>query len=63
MLGATYGHIYQTLREGNYAPYNFLTIFSDGLIAVWLLGLLYLYYRSGGFNVSASAKPKSPQRL
>src|SRR5262249_61427760 len=35
MLGATYGHIYQTLHEGNYAPYNFLTIFSDGFIAVW----------------------------
>jgi hypothetical protein len=63
MLGATYGHIYQTLRDGNYAPYNFLTIFSDGFIAVWLLGLLYLYYRSGGFNASASAELKSPQRL
>ena len=50
MLGATYGHIYQTLREGNYAPYNLLTIFSDGFIALWLLGLLYLYYRSGGFK-------------
>ena len=50
MLGATYGHIYQTLREGNCAPYNFLTIFSDGIIAIWLLGLLYLYYRSGGFK-------------
>jgi hypothetical protein len=50
MLGATYGHIYQTVREGNYAPYNFLTIFSDGFIALWLLGLLYLYYRSGGFK-------------
>src|SRR5436309_8683133 len=46
MLGATYGHIYQTLHEGNYAPYNFLTIFSDGFIAVWLLVLLYLYCRS-----------------
>jgi hypothetical protein len=63
MLGATYGHIYQTLREGNYAPYNFLTIFSDGFIALWLLGLLYLYYRSGGSNAKASAKLKSPQRL
>ena len=50
MLGATYGHLYQTLREGNYAPYNFLTIFSDGFIAVWLLVLLYLYYRAGGFQ-------------
>jgi hypothetical protein len=59
MLGATYGHVYQTLREGNYAPYNFLTIFSDGLIAIWLLGLLYLYYRSGGFNAGAPATLKS----
>ena len=50
MLGATYGHLDQTLREGNYAPYNFLTIFSDGFIAVWLLVLLYLYYREGGFR-------------
>jgi hypothetical protein len=59
MLGATYGHVYQTLREGNYAPYNFLTIFSDGFIAIWLLGLLYLYYRAVGFNSAASAKLKS----
>jgi Family of unknown function (DUF6790) len=50
MLGATYGHLDQTLREGDYAPYNFLTIFSDGFIAVWLLVLLYLYYREGGFR-------------
>jgi hypothetical protein len=62
MLGATYGHIYQTVQEGNYAPYNFLTIFSDGIIAVWLLGLLYLYYRAGGFNAEASAALKSAQR-
>jgi hypothetical protein len=41
MLGATYGHIRDTLLAGNYAPYNFLTIFSDGFIAVWLLVLLY----------------------
>jgi hypothetical protein len=34
MLGATYGHIRQTVLEGNYAPYNFPTIFSDGFIAV-----------------------------
>ena len=50
MLGATYGHLDQTLREGDYAPYNLLTIFSDGFIAVWLLVLLYLYYREGGFR-------------
>jgi hypothetical protein len=29
MLGATYGHIRQTVIEGDYAPYNFFTIFSD----------------------------------
>ena len=50
MLGATYGHIRETVLKGDYAPYNFLTIFSDGFIAVWLLVLLYLYYRQGGFR-------------
>ncbi len=50
MLGATYGHIREMVVEGNYAPYNFLTIFSDGFIGVWLLVLLYLYYRQGGFR-------------
>ncbi len=50
MLGAAYGHVHQTLAEGNYAPYNFLTIFSDGFIAVWLLLLLYLCHRWGGFQ-------------
>jgi hypothetical protein len=50
MLGATYGHIRDTVLAGNYAPYNFLTIFSDGFIAVWLLVLLYLNYRQGGFR-------------
>jgi len=53
MLGATYGHIYQTLHEGDYAPYNFLTIFSDGFIAVWLLVLLYLCHRWGGMEKRA----------
>ena len=59
MLGATYGHLYQTLREGNYAPYNFLTIFSDGFIAVWLLVLLYLYWRWVGFNSRIKSAGKS----
>ena len=52
MIGATYGHIVQTLREGNYAPYNFLPIFTDGFIAIWLLILLYLHYRWVGFQNS-----------
>src|SRR5262245_33986366 len=50
MFGATYGHIVQTVHEGNYAPYNFLTIFSDGFLTVWLLILLYLYHRWVGFQ-------------
>jgi len=50
MLGAAGGHIYQTVTAGNYAPYNFLMIFSDGFIAIWLLVLLYLYHRYGGFS-------------
>ena len=50
MSGATYIHIYHTVREGNYAPYNFLTIFSDGFVTVWLLILLYLYHRWVGFH-------------
>ena len=47
MLGATYGHIRHTVLEGDYAPYNFLTIFSDAFIAIWLLVLPWLYWRSG----------------
>src|SRR5262249_1604394 len=47
-------HIDQTMHEGNYAPYNFLTIFSDGFITVWLLILLYLYHRWVGFQNQVS---------
>jgi len=54
MLGATYGHIRQTVLEGDYAPYNFLTIFSDGFIAVWLLALLWLYWRSADSSPSTA---------
>jgi hypothetical protein len=54
MLGAAYGHIHQMIVAGNYAPYNFLTIFSDGFIALWLLVLLYLHHRQGGFGTEGS---------
>ncbi len=57
MLGATYGHIRDTVLEGNYAPYNFLTIFSDGFIALWLLVLLWLYWRAGGFEPEVPSPP------
>jgi hypothetical protein len=53
MLGATVGHVHQMLLESNYAPYNFLTIFSDGFIAVWLLVLLYAWHRRVGLGVRA----------
>ena len=47
LLGATYGHVRHTVLEGDYAPYNFLMIFVDGFIAVWILTLLYLRFRWG----------------
>lgn len=52
MLGATYGHIHQMMKTGDDAPYNILTIFSDGFIGIWLLVLLFLYHRWGGFQRS-----------
>jgi hypothetical protein len=57
MLGATYGHIREVIIAGNYAPYNFLTIFSDGFVAVWLPVLLFLHCRQGGFGKELSRSP------
>ena len=51
ILGAAYGHLHQVVEHGNYAPYNFITLFSDALIGVWLLVLLYLYWREGGLKL------------
>lgn len=56
MLGATYGHIRETVLNSDYAPYNFLTIFSDGFIAIWLLALLWLYWREGGFELEVTPR-------
>ena len=50
MLGAAYGHIRETVIKGDYAPYNFFTMFSDGFIGIWILVLLYLCWRQGGFR-------------
>lgn len=50
MLGAAYGHLHQMIVAGNYAPYNFLPIFTDALIGIWLLALLCAYWRCGGFG-------------
>jgi hypothetical protein len=49
MLGAAGGHIKQTVVDGDFAPYNFMTMFTDAFVAVWILGLLYLFWRAGGF--------------
>ena len=59
MLGATYGHIREVVIAGNYAPYNFLTIFSDGFVAVWLSMLLFLHYQQGGFGKSLVRQDRS----
>ncbi len=46
MLGAGIGHLVQTLRFDNYAPYNFLMIFNDIGMAIVIPILLVLYYRN-----------------
>ena len=61
MLGAAYGHLDHTLQAGNYAPYNFLNIFSDGFVGVWLPTLLYLRHRWGeGPRPEATPGPAEP---
>jgi len=52
LLGAAYGHVHQLAIEGNFAPYNLIPAFTDTFIPLWLLGLLYLYYHSGGLEGS-----------
>ena len=49
MLGAAYGHIRETVMRGDYAPYNFFTIFSDGITGVALVeAALHLIGGKGG---------------
>jgi uncharacterized membrane protein YqaE (UPF0057 family) len=50
MFGAAFGHIRDIAVAGNYAPYNFLPAFTDTFIPVWLLALLYAYWRAGGLK-------------
>ncbi len=50
ILGAASLHLYHVVKEGDYAPYNFLTMFSDGFIGIWLLVLLFLFVRWGGLQ-------------
>lgn len=58
MLGAAYGHLQDTILQGNYAPNNFQMIFVDSLIAFLLLGLLILRYR----RAEAGAGDPVPRR-
>jgi hypothetical protein len=50
LFGAAWGHVQQIIIEGNYAPYNFYPAITDALIPIWLLGLLYAYWRVGGLE-------------
>jgi hypothetical protein len=50
MFGAAYGHVLEIVRHGNYAPYNFFPAITDTLIPIYLLGLLYAYWRAGGLS-------------
>ncbi len=52
MLGAAFGHVQEIVAHGNYAPYNFFPAITDIIIPVYLLGLLYAYWRSGGLHDS-----------
>ncbi len=46
MLGATFGHIRQTVIAGNFEPYNYGMILPDFLIPFILLTFLALRYRA-----------------
>jgi hypothetical protein len=50
MFGAGWGHVQQIISAGNYAPYNFFPAITDIVIPIWLLGLLYAYWRVGGLD-------------
>jgi hypothetical protein len=48
LFGAAWGHIREVLAEGNFAPYNLMPAFTDAIIPILLLGMLYAYWRAGG---------------
>ena len=58
MLGAAWGHVRDIVVAGNYAPYNFMPAFTDTFVPLWLLGLLYAYWRCGGFG--DTLRPERP---
>lgn len=52
MFGAAWGHVREIVEHGNYAPYNFFPAITDTLIPLYLLGLLYAYWRAGALDGS-----------
>jgi len=50
MFGAAWGHVQEIVTRDNYAPYNFFPAITDTLIPIYLLGLLFAYWRAGGFD-------------
>jgi hypothetical protein len=50
MLGAAWGHIRELIVAGNFAPYNLMPAFTDTFIPLYLLALLYAYWRAGGLD-------------
>jgi hypothetical protein len=59
MLGAAWGHIREIIVEGNFAPYNLMPAFTDTFIPLYLLGLLYAYWRAGGLD--GKLRPETAQ--
>lgn len=50
LFGAAWGHVRDIVVAGNLAPYNLMPEFTDTFISIWLLGLMYGYWRCGGFG-------------
>ncbi len=46
MLGAAAGHLIETIVKQNFATYNFFMSFIDAFFAIYILLLLYLYFKN-----------------
>ena len=44
------GDIREIITKANFAPYNLMPAFTDTFIPLYLLGLLYAYWRAGGLD-------------
>ena len=48
LFGAAWGHVRDIIVSGNLPPYNLFPAFTDTIIPIYLLSLLYAYWRAGG---------------